>query len=450
MLYITKEEANITFKTKIRFDGNNYNIYNIKITHPIECEKFFSVRMDIKFIIYLNDEILYCVNLDNDNIEEASSYIKSIKFDEGLFLKRHTYYQFHHNYLEELCSLNKKEYLINYFDFRNCDFSNNFDLTSAKIKLEELNNQLQKKCPEYRLGLDYVYNINNFEPTIPLEVNMFKLDPNDLLLCIFDSNSNSCVSSITLNYELDDKKTITIDSKTQDEYLKKKINMLLRSIVIILSKLIYPDSLFLDSYAINPISAYTMIKYFDASNKKIKELNLNLEDEDLFSKLKSLMIDEGNLDLKVKLDDKIIGKAESVFDAIITSGIICEKELDLQLEQAEAGAGEKEPTVKKEPETTAAPEPPTEPPIEPPPEPPQEQQQEPPQKLPSEPPQELPQEPPQKLPQEPPREKLNFEYYEYKNLLKGGKRTLKKKITKISKKKKKKKSKRVKSIKKNK
>ena len=62
---------------------------------------------------------------------------------------------------------------------------------------------------------------------------MYKFNPNVLLLCVFnsESKSNSCVSSIILKYELDNKKTITIDSKTNYNYEKKKMNLLLRSMV---------------------------------------------------------------------------------------------------------------------------------------------------------------------------------------------------------------------------
>ena len=453
MEYIRKEEANITLKTKIRFDGNNYNIYDIRLTYDKVC--FFSLKINIKFIIYFNNGKLYCVNLYNDNIVEAQEYMKTINFDEIVFtesplkIKRNKYLH--------SCCINSLPCLIAYCDFQYCNFSNNLNLTNAQSILDKLNIQLKEKCPEYTLGLDYLYNITNPNSTLPIEVIVFNpiFNPTDLILYIFFSNS--FISSIVLKYEPENK-TISIDSKTHDQYLNKKLNTILSSVIIILSKSIYPDSIFLSAEAINPILAYTMLKYFDAFNsdfnafnekikkkeekeaeeKEAEEKKIDLKNKNLFNNVTLFMEKSktNTLELTVSLDSPIIiDKAKSVFDSIILSGLICKTELDLKSEQAEEGRPAA-PAAAPEPAPAPAQEPPSqeqpaqEPPAQEPPAPP----------APPAPAPTLAPAPPAQPPAAQPDPKTD-PTRESKTTTEGGKRSL-------TKKKKKKKSKRVKSIKK--
>ena len=55
----------------------------------------------------------------------------------------------------------------------------------------------------------------------------------------------------------------SIDSNTNSLYEGKKLNQLLRAVIIIIAKAINPEILYVKSYAVSPTSLYLLIKYFN-------------------------------------------------------------------------------------------------------------------------------------------------------------------------------------------
>jgi hypothetical protein len=158
------------------------------------------------------------------------------------------------------------EYLINtlakynvfYFEHGKCPTAN-LKLKDAQKKLSELNDSLQTKCSNLSLHLDYVYN-HKTDSTLELYDDLkkkYSVGPYLLVLCLY--NDNHCISSITIKI---DGKELYIDSKTHTDYEGRKYNILLRSIIIILSKHISKDIKYIISLAINQGSAYMMMQYF--------------------------------------------------------------------------------------------------------------------------------------------------------------------------------------------
>ena len=91
----------------------------------------------------------------------------------------------------------------------------------------------------------------------------------DLLLClnIRKNGKIHCISSISCKIKGGE---MEISSKTHRDYEGKKYNLLLRSAMILLAYNIRPITKIV-SRAINPISAFSMVKYFNAHSEDLNE-----------------------------------------------------------------------------------------------------------------------------------------------------------------------------------
>ena len=91
----------------------------------------------------------------------------------------------------------------------------------------------------------------------------------DLLLClnIRKNGKIHCISSISCKIKGGE---MEISSKTHRDYEGKKYNLLLRSAMILLAYNIRPITKIV-SRAINPISAFSMVKYFNAKSEDLDE-----------------------------------------------------------------------------------------------------------------------------------------------------------------------------------
>jgi hypothetical protein len=142
-----------------------------------------------------------------------------------------------------------------YFNQKEC--FKPFDLSKAKEKLLELSSELSSELNGYSISLDYIYN---FESSNSVSAYNNAPEETSLLLCM--NVSTNCVSSIDLWIQED---TITILSGTSEHHLKRGYNKLLRCVVFILAPLIgeTPFITKIISDALNPISAYSLLRYFD-------------------------------------------------------------------------------------------------------------------------------------------------------------------------------------------
>jgi hypothetical protein len=133
-------------------------------------------------------------------------------------------------------------------------------------------------------------------------------------------NNSICVSSLVISYN---ETHIFIDSKTKKTFEGRKMNKLLRSVIILLSKTIFPNAQSVVSDATNPISTQIMIKHFHA----IPCGDDKYETFDTYEDIKTYMDrdEKSGITTKVILNDENIENANSVFREIIDKEFKCVK-----------------------------------------------------------------------------------------------------------------------------
>ena len=132
--------------------------------------------------------------------------------------------------------------------------------------IDELNEFLQRKFPVLTMELGVFSEMSVRENVSFYEKNT---TPPDLLLCLNITKNGKihCISSISCKIKGEE---MEISSKTHRDYEGKKYNLLLRSAMILLAHHIRPITQIV-SRAINPISAFSMVKYFNAKSNDLDE-----------------------------------------------------------------------------------------------------------------------------------------------------------------------------------
>ena len=308
VLFKSKEEAGITLRTTLLDDKQKkYNIY--EFSHD-DCKKYFKLVEGIKRIGYVRDGKFYVIKLDNtDFTEEFKSKFQFI--DDNTIEILPTTDKKNRNTRQEVRQTLSSIENFNYVSQRTYKCHNALDLTQANNKINELNKKLS--CDKYKLQLNYVFDMD-----VSTEVNAFSFDGSTLLLCIY--NESKCVSSLVIKY-IEKDSDIYIDSKTKQEFEGKKLNKLLRAVIILLSLKIFPHSKGLVSSAINPISAYTMIQHF-------KAVPIEEDENEVFnsySQIEAYMKQprKGGITTRVILNDENIRNANAVFEKIIKDEFKC-------------------------------------------------------------------------------------------------------------------------------
>ena len=201
-----------------------------------------------------------------------------------------------------------------------------FKRNRIESKIKELNNKLENICSELYLQIDNREVLNG---TIP----RFSYNSKEaLLLCLYNKSIGHCVSSIELKYEGNGE--MSIDSKTHKSYTGKKYNKLLRSVIIIISSLIicHENKIkIISSEAINPISAWLLIGYFDTTYKSDPPELFNEYERKIDSTSPKSLKDKlfgfynkynnDGLLIKVELNDKNIKKANDLFNNLTSRNI---------------------------------------------------------------------------------------------------------------------------------
>ena len=280
---------------------NGKNIYQIDMG---DCLRYISPENSPVYIGIIYNDILHIFNLIEDgefpddfkvlfkNIDEAKVRILSGKLrtaDSNRIMTHLSYIQNFH------CSK-----LIN--------------LEIAKAVINDLNVELNKTCPNFKINIDYIFNLA--EPSFV--TSFLPHNPYTLLLCLF--NDNNCVSSLTIKFDLMDIRKMEFDSRTDIRYEGRKFTKLLISVIIIIAKALDERKQFIKIEAINPIIAYLMIKSFNAistnnAGETILDKTLSFED------IKSTIEVQPNKSVfsTVDLNDTNIQNAHDVFNSTIES-----------------------------------------------------------------------------------------------------------------------------------
>lgn len=145
-------------------------------------------------------------------------------------------------------------------------------LTSTRTILALLNRHLHEKC-DGELSIQIIDHANKDElETIAIYDKNSHID---FVICmIFTRNRmKKCVSSISC--KINDDMTLEFSSKTDEAFERKKYNLFLRSALILICSFIRVNKnqriTKILSRAVNPISIYSLAKYFHAYNEDLNK-----------------------------------------------------------------------------------------------------------------------------------------------------------------------------------
>jgi hypothetical protein len=326
-----KKDFEFSYKITIIENDKKKHIYKYK---DELCEVYFKLDDKIQYIGYLVKGVFYVVCLYSQHDDDDDIY-DSADFDEN--------YKKHFNFLDEsaiillskdtrtLTDMEKEkkyeitaqladlkrvlgniEYILNIIKY--CHYE--IDLMPAKEKITKLNELLMLKHREtntYSISLDYIYNLNKDTRINVFNDSHYSINGSTLLLCIY--YENECIASLVIIYN-EQTHTISFDSQTKKEFEGRRYNKLLRSLIILLSKTIFSNAETLVSTAQNIVSAYIMIKYFNAVPLDVGDIKFDTnitykELEDYMT-----MSNKSYLKVEVKLTPENITTAEELFKSI--------------------------------------------------------------------------------------------------------------------------------------
>ena len=263
------------------------------------------------FIATKHDDVIHIFNLKHDGVfpDEFKEYIEQIRgkiykfFEDSIVIG---------DYIRLWHEINDNSH--NFAIIRQSSECKPFiDLSNAKMIVGQLNAALQPKCPEFHLHIDY---ISSFPPDSVVSLYS-DISPNSyfhpqIILCLF--TGNNCVSSIAINVT---ESEMTIDSKTNDLYLERKFNTLLRAVAIIVSTSINERAERLVSSAVNVVSALLMITRFNAVLRNGDISKFTISPEKLDKVIKDYFAHHAGMETCVELNEENIANATSVFHETI-------------------------------------------------------------------------------------------------------------------------------------
>ena len=143
--------------------------------------------------------------------------------------------------------------------------NNKLSLSDAlRSGLDDINQDLYKKCDPSKYSLDLMTYENRDKDAVTYdETNNY-----DIILCLY--YNKKCISSVVGRYHAKDN-SIEILSKTHTDFENKKFNLYLRSAFIYLMCFVTPSIRNIYSFSENPISTYTMYKYFQVYNEDLND-----------------------------------------------------------------------------------------------------------------------------------------------------------------------------------
>ena len=300
VFFSSNSEINLQKITNI----NSKNIYQIDLG---DCLRYISPTNNITYIGMIHNTKFNIFNLNedgtfSDDFKTKFEFIDKRSLDI-LINDEQTSKQMDFLMLKHFLSLFNAMDNFLYIRYLPECFPELKNLDMAKSVIDDLNIELNKTCPDFKINIDYVLNLK--DPS--LVTSYEEPNPSSLLLCLF--NNNNCVSSLSIKFY--ESNNMTISSRTSKYYEGRKFNKLLRAVLLIIAKEINKKCQIINSYAINPISAFVMIKRLNAEFKGRILLNKNSSFEDIKTFMDSNP-DEGLL-TKTELNAENIQNATAVF-----------------------------------------------------------------------------------------------------------------------------------------
>ena len=203
------------------------------------------------------------------------------------------------------------------------------DLHAAQLELNYLNHAMTSKCPELVMKIQPFFEFNE---------DMFRYSEHNhvcvgckfyetLILALCKKHEDKCISTIEM--VISPTGEVLINSKTDPDEEGKKYNKLLRSILFIIAGKI-SSARYIKSIAVNPVSAWLLLKYSNAMvesgdpfEKYLEVNNYTLENmnQDI---IKEYFVEKNkNIQLIVQFSEELSKKSREEFDKIVASEIKC-------------------------------------------------------------------------------------------------------------------------------
>ena len=296
---------NDDFTTRIITHINNRPIYQINVD---DCPRYISPLPNIEYIGTIFNGKFHIFKLRDGEIP-AEFQERFAHIDETAItvLSGKQSSDESQEIIVLLNRIPKFKFITNY-NFKCIDLKN---LTAAKGIVDILNADLHRTCPDFRINVDYVFALDD-----PSLVTAYTLPPKPttILICLF--KENNCVSSLELEKDSIVSNQIEISSLTLKSYERRQFNKLLRAVIILIAKAIEPTTEKVGSIAINPISAFIMLNFFNAEYTN-RENKISLDKNSTFDDVKLAMTSVSSIWTSIILNDENIQNAMRVFNETI-------------------------------------------------------------------------------------------------------------------------------------
>lgn len=141
----------------------------------------------------------------------------------------------------------------------------NINLANAlRNGLPRIEEDFHKKCDKTAYSLQ----LTRYSQRDKDAITYGERTDHDVILCLY--HNRRCISSVVGRYTKDDS-SMEIISATDPSYENKKFNLYLRIAFVYLMSFVRPTIKHILSFSVNPISTYTMFKYFHATNPDLNE-----------------------------------------------------------------------------------------------------------------------------------------------------------------------------------
>jgi hypothetical protein len=290
---------------------NGNDCYEL-LTHENDPVKYVFTPRSTVFIAVKHAGNIHIFNLKRDGVfpAEFTQYIDAIKSPqlEPFFNEKtsvHDVFDLH-----KAINDNPHKFAVIHAGYRCTEM---MDLTNAKTKIDELNAVLKAVCPAFYLNLDYITAFpENSDASLYFDIYVNSYFCPKIMLCLFTGiKKQKCVSSITFNRASDDE--MSINSRTDSLYEGRKFNILLRAVAIIVARHIMHTTQIVTSNAENVISAFIMIKWFNAVSNRVAIL----PSDQLYDTLASYFTTNARLETHVDLNEVNTANATRVFHETI-------------------------------------------------------------------------------------------------------------------------------------